>query len=541
MNRQSPWNALTPLATRMSKIVREHEVLRVATIIRGNDHSNLAANARAEVLRWTQRRCGGSLPKEGWDQQNFEYLSGGRNSMGVRIEKDGTDIWAVRTDDPDKTVPGRIWTTEIIVGRLGEDPPRFSTRLLASTSEGHLDIVPHTPGFVQQVSDVCNLFAGDYPISATPNVIDSREAAFALIDQMIDQKRRLPMFILTVSEKSKNASKPLLNADTLARATMGMAKIVVLPHVYTRLLIERFGRLSAVFGGGIRLYLPGFSEDSSPYNHKLIIAEQLSQPDKREQSERWIRSVAAYESIRRNRMGVDVLPFASIKSSSLELKQQRLVNEGASDIEQLETAKARIAALESQISDEKASLEYFSIEHENAETRAEAAEEQLRASTFRVQQLLDQIKDKGDVVDANIELPTSWNDFANWADVNLAGRVVLTPNARRLVKSPEFGDYNLVARCLLWLANDGRERRIKGGQGSIREEILEEGVRNAHCGKDEFEFDWQGKPYAADWHIKNGGNTRDPSRCLRIYYAWDQLTQQIVVTYLPGHRRTDAS
>ncbi|MGD9838902.1 MAG: hypothetical protein AB7F72_11390, partial [Afipia sp.] len=141
----------------------------------------------------------------------------------------------------------------------------------------------------------------------------------------------------------------------------------------------------------------------------------------------------------------------------------------------------------------------------------------------------------------NIELPTSWNDFANWADVNLAGRVTLTPNARRQVKSPEFEDYGLVARCLLWLANDGRERRTKGGQGSIREEVIEEGVRNAHCGKDEFEFDWQGKPYTADWHIKNGGNTRDPGRCLRIYYAWDEQTQQMIVAHLPAHRRTDAS
>jgi hypothetical protein len=223
MNLQSPWNELAPLAARMSKVVREHEILRVATVVQGKDLSNLAASARAEVLRWTQKRCGGTLPKEAWDQQNFEYLSGGRNSIGVRIEKNGTDIWAVRTDDPDKTIPGRVWTTEIIVGRLGDDPPRFSTRLLANTPEGHLDIVPHTPGLVQQVGDVCSLLAGSYPVSAIPDIINSREKAIALIEQMIDQKRRLPIFILTVSEKSKNATKPLLNAVSLSRATIGIA------------------------------------------------------------------------------------------------------------------------------------------------------------------------------------------------------------------------------------------------------------------------------------------------------------------------------
>src|ERR1700744_2572876 len=89
---------------------------------------------------------------------------------------------------------------------------------------------------------------------------------------------------------------------------------------------------------------------------------------------------------------------------------------------------------EKQIEDDKASLEYFAYEHERAEERAEAAEEQHRASAFRVQQLLDQIKTGGEAVDANILLPELWSEFANWCDINLSGRVALTPAARRAVK-----------------------------------------------------------------------------------------------------------
>ena len=82
---------------------------------------------------------------------------------------------------------------------------------------------------------------------------------------------------------------------------------------------------------------------------------------------------------------------------------------------------------------------------------------------------------------------------------------------------------------------------MNGAEGSIRDEPVEEGVRNTHCGKDAFDFEWQGNRYTADWHIKNGGNTRDPSRCLRIYYAWDPATQQMIVADMPHHRRTGAS
>ncbi len=40
-----------------------------------------------------QKRAGERLPKEAWDHQGFEHLPGGRTSMGVRIEADGTDLW----------------------------------------------------------------------------------------------------------------------------------------------------------------------------------------------------------------------------------------------------------------------------------------------------------------------------------------------------------------------------------------------------------------------------------------------------------------
>ena len=51
-----------------------------------------------------------------------------------------------------------------------------------------------------------------------------------------------------------------------------------------------------------------------------------------------------------------------------------------------------------------------------------------------------------------------------------------------------------------------------GGHGTLRDEPVEDGVRNAHCGGDQFDLDWQGQRQNAVWHIKSGGNTRDPHR-----------------------------
>jgi hypothetical protein len=541
MSPSAIWNALAPMAARMPKVVREHEILRVAATITGKETAKSANAARREILVWAENRSGGRLPREAWDHQDFEHFSGGRNSIGVRIDRDGADIWAIRADDPDKKVPGRVWTTEVVVGTLGDEPPRFSARLMASSSEDRLDIEPHTPGFVQQVAERCGLTRGPYLLTAEPWSINSYKEANRLADMMIDPNRKLPLFILTVPEDSVDFNLPLIDAASLARATLGIGHIAILPAAYTWVLTDRFGKQRSVFGGGVRVYLPGFAEDSSPYSHRLVIADHLSTPDGPTQCSRWMRILAGHESIRQTLIGDELLTFAAIRNSSLKLKQQRLEKEGASDVEQLQAAQLRISILEKQTEDEKASLDYFASEHARAEQRAEAAEEQQRASAYRVQQLLDQIKAKGEVVDANISLPESWSDFANWCDVNLSGRVALSPTARRSLRSPEFDDFSLAARCMLWLANEGRDSRMNGGEGSVRDEAVEDGVRNSHCGKDAFDFNWQGNQYTADWHIKNGGNTRDPARCLRIYYSWDPSTQQMIVADMPYHRRTGAT
>jgi hypothetical protein len=152
-------------------------------------------------------------------------------------------------------------------------------------------------------------------------------------------------------------------------------------------------------------------------------------------------------------------------------------------------------------------LEFFASEHQRAEERAAAAEKQARASAYRIQQLLEQVRARGDVPDAKLTLPKVWGaEFVDWCDNDLAGRVVLSSRARRGVRSPEFEDVELAARALVWLANDYRDARLGIVDSPITESV-HEGIWKTRCGDDEFEIDWQGGRHIVDWHIKNGGNT----------------------------------
>jgi hypothetical protein len=532
--------ALSRLSQRMPRVVREHEVLRVTGWIPHKSASEAASAAIGEVLKWAERRCGGRLPAMAWRHDAFEYFSGGRNSSCVRLKSGNSDLWSIRADDPDKEVAERIWTTEVVIGLTPNQPAKFSARLLVSTPENELLIEPHTPGFVQQVVETCGLARGKYSLSAEPMRVETQEGADDLINHLINPQREMPTFVVTLPSDC-DSTHPNLDGGSLSRAMLGMAHVAVVDATMTWNLTDRFGKFRSVFGGAARVYLPGFTEAADPYSHRLVLADQISTPEGAIRCVRWMRQLAAGESIRRTKLGRDVLAFSAIRNASLQLRQEALASEGASDAEQLKAANERIAALEKDIKQQTAEQNYYISEYEKAQEQAELAEKQARAAAYRIQQLAGLLKARGTDPDQEISIPTSWDSLSDWCDEQLSGRVVLTSPARRGAKEPHFRDVGAVARCLLWLASTCRDSRAAGGDGSLRDAVIEEGIRNSPCGSDTYDFDWNGRKLSADWHVKNGGNTRDPSRCLRIYYCFDEQTQQIIVSDMPAHRRTGAS
>lgn len=532
--------ALAVFAQRMPPVVREHEILRVAGWMPGYDSEQKAELAIDEVLKWAQRRCGGRLPREAWEHESFDYLSGGRNSNCIRLQSSDGYLWSLRADDPDKNVAERVWTTEVVVGLLPNEPAKFSARLLVSTPEEELGVDPHVPGFVQQVVDTCGLARGNEVLSIAPTIVESEVDLAELLDDLVDPNRQLPIFVITFPSSDYDRH-PFLDAERLQRSVLGLARVIIVTPSQTWALSENLGKFRSVFGGAARVYLPGFNEDADPYAHRLVLADQLNNREAALRCTQWVQRLAATESVRRAKLGDQVLAFSAIRSASLKSQQSAMSNEGASDADQLAVAMKRIEALEKEVTEKDIEQDYYLTEYQEERARAEAAEHQFSAATYRIRQLTDQIQSSGDPIDKSFSIPSDWNELHHWCDQHLLGRLTITSTARRNSKNPEYRDVEQVARCLLWLANDCLTARVEGASGSIREAVVEDGVRNSPCGSDTFDFDWQGRRLSADWHIKNGGNTRDPARCLRIYYCFDEQAQQIIVSDMPAHRRTGAT
>jgi hypothetical protein len=519
--------------------VREREILRVCALLAGADPITSAEEARAAILKWAHGKTTGALPDEAWSFDSFEHFAAGRNCSAVRLKTDTEDTWVIRVEDPDKTVPQRIWTTEAAVV-VSANGARFSLRLVVGSPEAWLDLEAAVPTVVRQIIESPGLTAGNFHrVPATPVVLQTNQDLELLISALLDPARKLPIIALSVPTDSPDEYKPLFDSRELARAIAGLALVVVLPAMLSWDMTYRFGKRLSVYEGAARVYLPGFTEDANPFGgHELVLPKSGTQNADGLKRLRWL---AATGSVRRLALGIDILSFAQIKLRSLEQRHAELARSAAPAADQIAAAYEQIALLEEQLLEAEYWQNEFSRLHAEEQERAETAETQLRTSGFRIQQLLAELKAAGVALDKRTKLPEKWEDFADWCDEQLAGRVQLTPQARDQIRNAEFEDVPQAARCLLWLANEYRDARIEGAGKNLNEWVIEPGVRNAHCGNDEFEIEWQGNTCHVEWHIKNGGNTREPRRCLRIYYFWDDSSQQAIIASMPAHRRTEAS
>jgi len=518
--------------------VREREILRVAGELGGTDGHAAVESTRAMILQWATEQIGGQLPDTAAEGLPFELFMGGRTCVGASINDDRRTLWASRIDRPDSNVAQRMWTTEVVVGRAGAGSAMFSLRLLASSPEHSLKIDPAVPSLVQTIAERCGLGHGGIRYQATSYSVNDTVDGEQLIEALLSPTRSIPFVVFS---KGARDSIRTYQANLLARSLMGIARVILLPQALAATLSQQFGKNLAVLNGSARIYMPGFSGDANPYLHRQFLPTTSDSGSDWDRSISAIRWLVASESIKRRRLGEEVVAFADVREAGHDFERERLRSTGSGAQLQLNAAQEQITSLKEDLRRANSETDQWMAEYERVDFESKNFERQFRGANLRVQQLLSQIQARGESPDSNVQLPGSWDDFADWCDETLAGRVVLCGRARRELKAPAYESPETAARCLLWLANEYRDSRMIGGSGDLRKPI-EEGIHNDRCGSDSFEFTWSNdQKVLVEWHIKNGGNTREPRRCLRIYYFWDELQQLVVVVSLPAHLRTGAT
>lgn len=523
----------------MPAATAERDVLRVVARLPDRDE---LGTARGVVLDWAEKKAGRKLPPEACAGETFENPFSGRTMCAERFQTKDVDLWSFRAEDPDAAVPGRVWTTEVTIGGEVEDPsPIVAIRLIVGgqATEG---IVPAVPRLVGELAQRPGLIRNGAELVAL-RFPSSDRAPDDLFDLLERPERQLPVIALSRDESGAHPPQRDLALHALGRALIGLAHVVQIDSETSWRLTNRYGQKLSVFGGALRVYRAGFDHFADPYDHPLYLPFRFAGAEKSAGLARHLREEAAAASLRRWRLGRDVISFHAVRDARLKLLLDRQhADETRSDADRLATAEERLREVERRLEDVEKDRDLALDEQLAAEERADTAERPLMSYRTRIEILEARRPNPAEEGALPPADPEAWENFAEWVETELAGRLTLTPAARRSVKKPLYESPTIAARCLRQLAAEVCDTfRGEGVGGRLDGLRLDDGIQNARCGGDAFYFNHQGRKLAADWHVKNGGSTRDPGRCLRIYYAYDEQTREIVVADMPAHRRTSAT
>lgn len=531
---------------------RLHPLARAGGRVSSEDPTAGAELVCNATLSWLERRAG-TLPPEAWRYGAFTLDHGGTVAEAAAWSSDDARVWAARLRYPDDRVAGRVWRTEVTV-TTSKGTTRTAVRLDVADREPRLALeVFSVPRLVRWLVRRQKLSIGDWPVSAELHRGDEVQALAA---RLTDPRRPLPVILLSLPDHGPPAWAAELDPARFALRLAGIAEIVLVSAGTARALTQTLGEAWRCFGGAVRLFRAPFQPESdAPHRHPLFVPDQIRSFRTATGTPFAVHLalLAGRESLASHHPDLDVPTFARVQTRMRELHFARAQAAARPPDELLKLAQEELAGAKRRLVELEAEFDARRRELEEllalAEGERDEALKEAQAARVRIACLEAQLRGQGRDPDQHVPLLTSYRELADWAAAHLAGRVVLLPRAVRAARDGLFEDVGLVGRALLYLAGPYRTMRLKGNEASRRANetaLAELGLENSSVGGDlerfpeRFRVAWRGQKRLLDMHVKKG-NARDPRRCLRIYYFWDEVEQLVVVGWLPSHMRTEAT
>jgi len=370
------------------------------------------------------------------------------------------------------------------------------------------------------------------------------------------------------ADNVETRSDYVLDGDRLAEKVVGYGHVVLLPLKESVALTKKLGSSWSVADGAVRIYLPGLDPQEDPYwTHPRSDFDQILawpgegsgeagiaafidslvrriQELNTRQKIRWMDFPFVPElKLLENRKKQAEISRAILSSQSESAKSAQVSR-------QLEAKEEENAMLLTRLKKAEKDIEEFASLAEQYEKDAryyEGENNSLRAQLHTLRDNMEAVT--REPIDISISLPESISVIPQWAGEYLTGRLTLHPRAVNALKDAEYEDTGKLARALLLLANEYRNMRI----GKLDQRKFSQSLNRLHFRLGQSisperagEFDDEYFVYYPvgssrrtflEHHLRCMSNTRDPRRCLAVYFFWDNDTRQVVVGWLPSHLR----
>lgn len=517
--------------------------------------------ARRLALQWMNRRMkrelSRSVPKPAWDGERFEIDQHGQLYGGMTLPD--LDLWTCRMEHDDSAVAARTWSVDLALRRVGKEVILIQ-RTLCTSPVSCLEPVPLTvPRIVLDLVNGPGL-KDVVPISGKPWLLNSAGDLDLLHLLLADSGRLLPVVMLTeadeiATDRTYKVRRFVLEPSALAKDLTALAHVVVMPHELGFEWTRRVGKPWTAFNGAVRTFRPGLNfESDDPYRHPLAKLDDIVlweyngvlSPQKllgEDAFHAFLKEKAFQTLSSRQLRHEDTLfyRYAKIRSLANETSNRT----ATSAVEQ--ELRLEIAELRKQIDEERNEKDYvysYSAELEESAQRLERERFNLRTQLELLRSGL------GQAARVQIPIPNSFGEIEDWQQ-HVAGQLWIAPRAISAASKSQYKEPSLVYEALLLLANEYRQMRIHGGDEY--RESYEDGLKRLKLNQarsiaesrvgeqgDEYYVNHPfqpGKKVFLEEHLRRG-NDRDQRNTLRIYFAWEQQEQVVIVGWLPGHLTT---
>jgi hypothetical protein len=469
---------------------------------------------------------------------------GAQSPRGV-IELDRTaDRLVALVAENDVNVPTRRWTTEIYAERSAV---RIEVRVTVEQPLNAPYAPRQTPRFIADaITDPLIGIVDVVPLGVAPRPVGAADVT-DLVALINDARRRLPVVVIS--------TPTVVDPAQLGLRLAGAAHIITLDPEASFALTDAIGRYRSVFHGGVRTYPPGFRSIDSPQRAPLWLGARLAEVhDGLPADERIVRLVLA-------RTTASVADRALPTIAELD-RDARLEHEGVgaavrADVADLQrdlaAAQAERDALAARLDDNEELLGLADYETKELREQRDDAEEAARIARnaeYRWRAALDAIQaaNAGDALaleDGSVA-PTEDAAFVAFVEDRYAGRILVSPRARRFYKDGEYEDREFLVRVLDAIATGyydfargvpGAHERWDAACERLR---LKSGASCTPTGATEdHRLRWNG--YAEImYHVRSLGTTFDPRRMLYVGFIFDAAAQQVVLGRLPSKPPTMA-
>lgn len=520
------------------------------------DAGHVADEIRRVVLRWIRGKAGRSLPQPAWDGDPFNLAHvGAQRAEATRVD----GYWSARADDQDKTVARRTWVTDVTLA-TESDRVLFGTRLFAVTHGEDVPMSRSLPYLVRDVVNSVDCYIDGrkiesqrigHRINIQPWVINSESEVESLVSFLTDPSRKLPVCVFSLPEWSTSPNDTALNTEPVLNGTVGVAHVAMLTGPASHLLTESIGREWSVFRSAVRTYWPKIDLDTSdPFQHLLTTLPKMEGweggPDGfgKVLIESLLRSTVSYRYVE------DVLPtYARVRQMRREQVRQVELEGDISEHERLEQARQDYDDLQQQFEEEKDELYGFVSDAENERNQLKGqladAREQIKSLNARIYHLRSSQSGNDTSMTEETEIPADLESLEGWSKNHLGGTVFLHNRAIRAARKSRFENVPLAYKALILLRDYYAPMKHEGGidarrayDDALHQLGLEDsepftGTRAAQVG-DSYFVEFGGKKRYLERHLK-GSNSRDERYGFRLYFFWDDDTDQVVVGSLPSH------